>query len=368
MKPKLKPTSLQPPLADRRAYLKNFWYAAALSKSLQPGKPLGVDILSQKLVLFRDADGKAKALDDTCPHRAAPLSAGWIDTDVEGRQKCVKCPYHGWAFDGDGCLVSVPAAETLGEWPKRRQIVGVHDVVEKGGFLWVWYGTTDLPIQARPPIPMVPELEDTAWKAVYGEIEFECNHSAVFENALDMAHIHYVHASSFGNQKKPQIRDMECVSDSLGVTATFKLHNKPASPFWNWSKIDEVHVTAKAFLPSTSAISFTLGNGLSFTTFVNTTPISPDKSINRFALVRHLDLDKIGIFNADIFDMWAERAMLKILNEDKDVVERLRPDLIDKEYSVRADLPQLHFRKLRQSWIDLGFVTREVTSSASQEE
>jgi len=64
----------------------------------------------------------------------------------------------------------------------------------------------------------------------------------------------------------------------------------------------------------------------------------------------------------------AERAMLKILNEDKDVVERLRPDLIDKEYSVRADLPQLHFRKLRQSWIDLGFVTREVTSSASQEE
>ena len=37
-------------------------------------------------------------------------------------------------------------------------------------------------------------------------------------------------------------------------------------------------------------------------------------------------------------------AMLKILGEDKVMVEKLRPDLLPQEYSVRADLPQIHFR------------------------
>ena len=35
---------------------------------------------------------------------------------------------------------------------------------------------------------------------MYGEIEFECNHWSVFENAIDMAHIHYLHNDTFGNQ------------------------------------------------------------------------------------------------------------------------------------------------------------------------
>lgn len=39
---------------------------------------------------------------------------------------------------------------------------------------------------------------------------------------------------------------------------------------------------------------------------------------------------------------------MKILSEDKAMVERLRPDLLVREFSVRADLPQVAFRKLRQ--------------------
>jgi hypothetical protein len=46
--------------------------------------------------------------------------------------------------------------------------------------------------------------------------------------------------------------------------------------------------------------------------------------------------------------------MLKILGEDKVIVEQLRPDLLQHEYSVRADLLQVAFRKLRQSYVDLG--------------
>lgn len=260
-------------------------------------------------------------------------------------------------MDGEGRLRDVPAAEHKGEWP-RRQVVPVYEVEERGGFIWLWYGSSTVPRDLRPPIPAanVPELEDPSWKAVYGEIEFDCGAFAVFENAIDMAHIHYLHSDSFGNQDKPEIRDMECTSDAFSVIAAFKLHNKPSSAIWEWTKVPEVLVTAKAFLPSTSMITFTLGNGLSFTTFVNTVPVGPNKTVNRFALVRNLGWDKTGAFNADMWDSWARRAMMKILGEDKVMVEVLRPDLLPKEFSVRADLPQVMFRKLRQQWVDLGYV------------
>lgn len=40
--------------------------------------------------------------------------------------------------------------------------------------------------------------------------------------------------------------------------------------------------------------------------------------------------------------------MLKIQREDKEMVEQLKYDQLPAEYSVRADLPQIMFRKLRQ--------------------
>jgi hypothetical protein len=75
--------------------------------------------------------------------------------------------------------------------------------------------------------------------------------------------------------------------------------------------VSEVHVSAQALLPSTSVISFTLGNGLSFTTFVNTVPINEHRTVNRFALIRRLSIDKLGIFNMDAWDRFARQAMIR---------------------------------------------------------
>jgi phenylpropionate dioxygenase-like ring-hydroxylating dioxygenase large terminal subunit len=338
-------------LKGRRAYLKNFWYAAAISEEVKEA-PVGVELCGEKIVLFRGKDGQVRCLNDVCPHRGAPLSKGWVNT-VDGHE-CVVCPYHGWAFDGEGVLRDVPAAEHVGEWP-QKQLVDAYPVQEKGGFVWLFYGSKSLPADERPPIPYVPELDDPAWKPVYGSIEFDCNHWSVFENAIDMAHIHYLHSDSFGNQGQPQIRDMTCTHDAYGVTAKFGLHNKPVNKLWEFSQVPIVNVTAKALLPSTSVIAFTLGNGLSFTTFVNTVPVNANKTINRFSLIRKLDADKLGIFNMNAWDRFARQAMIKILSEDKAMVEELRPDLLPREISVKADLPQIAFRKLRQEYIDMGY-------------
>ena len=63
----------------------------------------------------------------------------------------------------------------------------------------------------------------------------------------------------------------------------------------------------------TSMITFTLGRGLSFTTFVNTVPIDGNRTVNRFALVRRLDVDPIGagFFLNPVWDRLARDAMIK---------------------------------------------------------
>lgn len=45
------------------------------------------------LALFRTSDGQVHALEDRCPHRGGPISAGM----VHGRR--VTCPLHGWTLD-----------------------------------------------------------------------------------------------------------------------------------------------------------------------------------------------------------------------------------------------------------------------------
>ena len=69
----------------------------------------GVDIAVWHKPLPKDAKRNAvatewSALVDACPHRLAPLSQGRIDP----KSGCIECPYHGWAFDLDGSLKSIP--------------------------------------------------------------------------------------------------------------------------------------------------------------------------------------------------------------------------------------------------------------------
>ena len=246
-------------LRDRQAYLKNFWYACALSDKIRD-QPVAAQLLGLKLVLFRDEHGAVRCLQDACPHRGAPLSTGWVSRPTDGRPAAVVCGYHGWAFDGRGVLREVPA-NSAGETLPQRPLLESFHVTEQAGFVWLFYGDENLPPDARPPLPLIPEFASPDWHPVYGEFQFDAPHGAVFENAIDFAHIHYLHNSSFGNQKAPQVRDMQASSGPFGVDTSFRIQNKPVNALWEWSRVPEVLVHAKALLPSTSVVGFTLSHG-----------------------------------------------------------------------------------------------------------
>ncbi len=80
------------------------WWAVALSEEVTGDKPLSVDIGDRPVVLWRDLKGHARALEDRCPHRRAPLSLGCIR-----KEGWIQCGYHGWSYDGEsGRVMEIP--------------------------------------------------------------------------------------------------------------------------------------------------------------------------------------------------------------------------------------------------------------------
>ena len=112
-------------------YLRNVWYVAAWDHEVPADRPLARTILGERLVFFRDADGRPQALFDRCPHRFAPLSMGKV---VDG---CIQCPYHGLQFGGDGACTRNPHGSGL--IPKAAQVRS-YPVVERWSVLWIWIG------------------------------------------------------------------------------------------------------------------------------------------------------------------------------------------------------------------------------------
>ncbi len=59
----------------------NFWYPIATSDEVNKNEPHRAEVLGLKFVAYRDEDGNAHVLADTCTHRGASLGKGWIRDD-----------------------------------------------------------------------------------------------------------------------------------------------------------------------------------------------------------------------------------------------------------------------------------------------
>ena len=72
-------------------------YRVAAVGDIPEGSGIAVDVGDKRIAVFR-YEGKLYALDETCPHRGAPLHEGSIEHGV------LLCPWHGWQFElASGC-------------------------------------------------------------------------------------------------------------------------------------------------------------------------------------------------------------------------------------------------------------------------
>lgn len=130
------------------------WWAVARSEEVGGTKPINVDIGDQPVVLWRDAGGVVRALEDRCPHRRAPLSLGCVLGNG-----MIQCGYHGWTYDGaNGRLVDIPNLKGEQKYPPTYRALAFA-VAESGGFVRV---SLDPKAAAPDPSPANLPLSGTA--------------------------------------------------------------------------------------------------------------------------------------------------------------------------------------------------------------
>ncbi|MDH3978397.1 MAG: aromatic ring-hydroxylating dioxygenase subunit alpha [Gammaproteobacteria bacterium] len=170
----------------------NFWYPIIRSEDLSYDTPEKVKVLGCNLVAFRDEEGEARVLSDTCTHRGGSLGGAWSGGNapriVNG---CVVCPYHGWEFGGDGECKNIPSIGYGTKTPPRAK-VDAYPVQEKYGIVFAFLG--DEPEETRPTLLDVEEYGTEGWAAnevLVLDVPYYYERS--IENGLDPAHNEFVH-------------------------------------------------------------------------------------------------------------------------------------------------------------------------------
>jgi len=167
--------------------LRRYWIPAAFSHHIaEPDcPPVRVKLMGERLVAFRDTQGRVGLLDEHCPHRTASLFFG-------RNEECgLRCVYHGWKFDIEGNCVDLPSEPPGGNFQSKIRIKA-YPCHEQGGVVWAYMG----PPEHRPEFPdlewtRIPESQ----RHVSRHIQ-ECNWLQGLEGGFDSSHLAFLHRGS----------------------------------------------------------------------------------------------------------------------------------------------------------------------------
>jgi len=181
--------------------LRRYWFPVLTTAELgkEPVQP--VELLGEKLTVFRGDDGQLGLIGDRCPHRGTPLIYGIPEAGG------LRCAYHGWKFDGSGQCIEQPAEPVGSNFCAKVHIPG-YPVQEMGGLIWAYLGPAPAPLLPRYDLFVRDDLTREI-----GVTHLPCNWLQAMENSLDPVHLEYLHGKFMNYAQKrrgrPAVADVK---------------------------------------------------------------------------------------------------------------------------------------------------------------
>jgi phenylpropionate dioxygenase-like ring-hydroxylating dioxygenase large terminal subunit len=313
--------------------LLNDWHVVAYAPTIQEGKPVGVRLLDEDIVLWRVGE-KIYAWRDLCVHRGTRLSLGKVENQT------LICPYHGWVYNEEGQCIRFPAHPQ--QKPPTTARVKVYHVQEKYNWVWVTLGN------AAHDIPPFAEWGNTAFHIVHcGPYPLEASGPRAIENFLDVTHFPFVHQGLLGDPAHAELNDYEVQITPDGVTAKDISIWQPDPD--GSGQGARVTYTYKVLRPLTAYFIKT-SSGPSFAMYFTITPVAERKSI-AWAYV--------AMDYGEGTDEQVRQFEDELMVQDARIVESQRPELLpldlQAELHLRSDRTAIAYRKwLRELGLSFG--------------
>jgi phthalate 4,5-dioxygenase len=167
---------------------RSYWLPALLASELPENEcpPVRVKLLSERLLAWRDTQGRYSLIDEFCAHRGTSL---WVGRNEENG---LRCPYHGWKYDYTGQCIEVPSEPEESGFCKKIKLKS-YPLVKRGDVLWAYMG----PREKQPPLPewefcTVPPEQTYISKRLQ-----ECNWLQALEGGIDSSHSAWLHRGEF---------------------------------------------------------------------------------------------------------------------------------------------------------------------------
>ncbi len=284
-----------------RPSLRDFWHPVATSEAVGTA-PLGVRLLEQDVVVFRDEGGTVHAWRDICVHRGTKLSLGRV---ANGR---LVCAYHGWEYACEtGSCVHIPSLAEGAPIPARAR-AETYRAMEVDGLVWVALGDPVVGVES-----VVPD-DGAEWRllVIAGGTPWGASAGRAAENSFDMTHTPFVHPGLlFDDYRPPEIALTELPfgfradyagAMNIGPEKLFvRKHLTVQLPFMNdiWARHDE--------------------SGAGYAARIAASPVSPTECRMFVVNIRNYELEPE---RDPAFHAFSETVLL----QDQAMVESQRPE------------------------------------------
>ena len=186
------------------------WYFVAARRSIQAQGLIQKTWMGEEIVVWCDGNDRICVAEATCPHLGSALGPAAGGRVRDGH---LICPFHGFEYDGAGRCVATPFARA----PVLARL-RVFETREVAGLVFAWWGSG-----GRPPQWSLPEDPPAGadWsESGFRTIRFPGHPQETTENAVDMAHLRYVHGYDNVSRVGPVSVDGPHLESSFDFTRT----------------------------------------------------------------------------------------------------------------------------------------------------